>query len=138
MPALSQGLEFVTYTNTASVQVVYPLYTTTNAILYYNSAMVQGDGYYGSSDGLHTVMYNYDSNFLGTIAMQATLAATPTESDWFTINETVTTITSSTNTYNNVDVTVQSDYYNFTGNFVWVRGTVAISAGQVDSIFYNH
>ena len=138
MPALSQGLEFVTYTNTASVQVTYPLYTTTNAMLYYASEAVQGDGYYGSSDGLHTVMYTYDSNFIGTITMQASLAADPIESDWFTINGTVTAVTSSTNTYNNIDVTVLSDYYNFTGNFVWVRGTVAINGGQVDSIFYNH
>jgi hypothetical protein len=138
MPALSQGLEFVTYTNTASVQVTYPLYTTTNATLYYNSAMVQGDGYYSGSDGLHTVMYPYDSNFIGTITMQATLATSPIESDWFTINETTTSVTSSSQSYNNINVTVQSDYYNFTGNFVWVRGCVAINGGQVDSIFYNH
>jgi hypothetical protein len=138
MPALSQGLEFVTYTNTASVQVTYPLYTTTNATLYYESAMVQGDGYYGSSDGLHTVMYTYDSNFLGTITMQASLASTPVEADWFPIEETTLTINTNTQSYNNIDVTVNSNYYNFTGNFVWVRGVVFISGGQVDSIFYNH
>ena len=30
------------------------------------------------------------------------------------------------------------DYYNFTGNFVWVRGVVIIEAGTVNSILYNH
>jgi len=138
MPALSQGLEFVTYTNTASVQVTYPLYTTTNETLYYESMMVQGDGYYGSSNGLHTVMYTYDSNFIGTITMQASLASAPVQTDWFTVNGSVVAINSSSNSYNNIDVTAQSNYINFTGNFVWVRGTVSISSGQVDSILYNH
>lgn len=138
MPSLSQGLEFITYTNTASVAVVYPLFTTTNATLVYTSEKVKGDGYYGSSDGVHTVMYTYDSNFIGTVTMQATLASDPIESDWFDIVDTTTVLTDTSPSYNTINVTVSSDYYNFTGNFVWVRGYVAIDSGQVESIFYNH
>lgn len=138
MPSLSQGLEFITYTNTASVAVVYPLFTTTNATLVYTSEKVKGDGYYGSSDGVHTVMYTYDSNFIGTVTMQATLASDPVESDWFDIVDTTTVLTDTSPSYNTINVTVSSDYYNFTGNFVWVRGYVAIDSGQVESIFYNH
>jgi hypothetical protein len=138
MPALSQGLEFVTYTNTASVQVVYPLYTSTQETLVYKSIKAKGDGYYGGSDGLHTVMYTYDSNFVGTVTMQATLATDPAETDWFNIADTTTELTENSVNYNNIDVTVQSEYRNFTGNFVWVRGYVAIDSGQVQSIFLNH
>jgi hypothetical protein len=138
MPALSQGLEFVTYTNTASVQVVYPLFTSTQETLVYKSIKAKGDGYYGGSDGLHTVMYTYDSNFVGTVTMQATLATDPVETDWFNIEDTTTELTENSVNYNNIDVTVQSEYRNFTGNFVWVRGYVAIDSGQVQSIFLNH
>ena len=132
------GFVYVTYTNTASVAVVYPLFTTTNATLVYTSEKVKGDGYYGSSDGVHTVMYTYDSNFIGTVTMQATLASDPIESDWFDIVDTTTVLTDTSPSYNTINVTVSSDYYNFTGNFVWVRGYVAIDSGQVESIFYNH
>jgi hypothetical protein len=138
MSALSQGLEFVTYTNTASVQVVYPLYNTNSNVLSYFSQRAKGDGYYSGSDGFHTVMYTYDSNFIGTITMQATLATAPVEADWFNIKSTTTVMTENSPNYNHVDIEVYSDYYNFTGNFVWVRGSVAIAAGQVDSILYNH
>ena len=134
MPALSQGLEFVTYTNTASVQVTYPLYTTTNAMLYYASEAVQGDGYYGSSNGLHTVMYVSDMNFVGTITMQATLATAPTDSDWFDVADTGVTYTRLGDTR----TTSSTDIANFTGNFVWVRGVVTIENGSVLYIQYNH
>ena len=138
MPSLAQGLEFVTYTNTASVQVTYPLFTTTDQTLVYASVPVKGDGYFGGSDGLHTVMYTYDSNFIGTITMQASLATSPVESDWFDVNGTTEEQTETSPFYNGLTVTTQSKYYNFTGNFVWVRGVVSIDAGQVDSIYYNH
>jgi hypothetical protein len=83
-------------------------------------------------------MYTYDSNFVGTVTMQATLATNPVESDWFDINDTTTELTETSVNYNNIDVTVQSEYRNFTGNFVWIRGYVAIDSGQVQSIFLNH
>ena len=44
----------------------------------------KGDGYYGRSDGLHTIQINLN-DFIGTIAMEGTLASTPTDDDWFTI-----------------------------------------------------
>jgi hypothetical protein len=138
MPSLAQGLEFITYTNTASVQVVYPLFTSTEETLVYKSIPAKGDGYFGNSDGLHTVMYTYDSNFVGTITMQASLASNPVEADWFNVEGTTEEQTETSPFYNSIEVTVQSKYCNFTGNFVWVRGVVAIESGQVDSIYYNH
>jgi hypothetical protein len=138
MSSLAQGLEFVTYTNTASVQVTYPLFTSTDQTLVYKSIPAKGDGYFGGSDGLHTVMYTYDSNFVGTITMQASLATAPVESDWFDIQGTTVEQTTANPFYNGNTVATQSVYNNFTGNFVWVRGVVVIEAGQVDSIYYNH
>jgi hypothetical protein len=70
--------------------------------------------------------------------MQATLASDPVEADWFDVVNTTSVMTENSVDYNNIDVTVKSDFYNFTGNFVWVRGYVAIESGQVDSVFYNH
>jgi hypothetical protein len=131
MTALAQSLSFAIYDSTSSSQVVYPN-TATDMMVYY-SQPVKGDGYYGASDGLHTVMYTMDINFIGTVTMQASLATSPVDNDWFYIKD----VTSSYNTMSNLNFT-QVDYYNFTGNFVWVRGVVSIAAGTVNSILYNH
>jgi hypothetical protein len=61
------------------------------------------------------------------------LASDPIESDWFNIANTSVT-------YTEMDDrdTKTVDYYNFTGNFVWVRGRIVIDGGSVESIQYNH
>ena len=65
--------------------------------------------------------------------MQATLASTPASSDWFTVlNTNVSYASTVVRTTSTVDLT------NFTGNFVWVRGSIQINAGSVLSIQYNH
>lgn len=51
---------------------------------------VQADGWYGFSDGLHTISIQ-TNNFIGRVRIQATLALTPLESDWFDIWLTPTT-----------------------------------------------
>ena len=71
----------------------------------------RGDGYYGRSDGVHTVQYDY-TGLTGTITIQGTLATSPTDTDWFD----VASITASQET----DV----KYANFTGNFVFIRAKV--------------
>jgi hypothetical protein len=88
----------------------------------------KADGYYGFTDGLHTVAYHLNA-FEGTISMQATLVSDPESTDWFDITGTAFTYgvaeTSSTG-------------YNFSGNFVWVRAALTnFTAGTVDKIFYN-
>ena len=131
MPALSQGLEFNIYNSTSSVAVVYPNSGTTTMI--YNSYPAKGSGYYGSSTGLHTVMYTATEDFIGTVTMQASLASAPQESDWFNVVD-------ATSTYVRMNMrnTSTVDCYNFSGNFVWVRGQVLIDNGSVQSILYNH
>jgi len=95
----------------------------------------KGDGYYGRSDGFHTVQYDVE-NFLGTIVIQGTLATEPTASDWFSITSTDHTSTTNDSSSSTSD---GSFIYNFTGNYVWVR--VYISSwtdGTVNSIKLNH
>ena len=60
------------------------------------SEKVKADGYYGNSDGLHTVAYICSSDFVGTIKMQGSLATTPTEDDFFDIDGTTMTSDQST------------------------------------------
>ena len=93
----------------------------------------KGDGYYGRSDGFHTVQYNVNG-FIGSIVMQGTLATNPASSDWFTITGT-THSASATSDANSSG----SFIYNFTGNYVWVRSYVSSwTDGSVQSIILNH
>ena len=46
---------------------------------------IRADGWYGSKDGLHTIQIT-TANFRGRIAIQASLASSPQEDDWFFIN----------------------------------------------------
>lgn len=45
---------------------------------------VKADGWYGHSEGLHTVVFNV-INFTGRIYLEASLALDPTDQDWFPI-----------------------------------------------------
>jgi len=89
----------------------------------------KGDGYYSQTDGVHTVAYHVDSTCTGSIKMQASLATTPTEDDWFDVSGTTFTTDQST---------VVSGK-NFTGNFVWTRAKITgMTAGSVSKILYNN
>jgi hypothetical protein len=85
----------------------------------------KGDGYYGRSDGFHTVQYSY-TGLTGTITIQATLATEPVDADWFSVH-----------TYTAAQET-SSKITNFTGNYVWIRATVTYTDGTINSISLNH
>lgn len=91
----------------------------------------KGDGFYGRSDGIHTVQYSI-TNFVGTIAIQATLSSEPADEDWFSVYE--ATYPEDTN----IDPATTSKITNFTGNYVWIRAVVEYSAGTVNRILLNH
>ena len=96
----------------------------------FNSDKVKGDGYYGFSDGVHTVQTRI-TNLIGTVKLQGTLQKTPSSADWVDIASIVTSDGSSaiTNSYFN----------NFTGNFVWVRIAVSdFTAGTINNIYMAH
>ena len=107
----------------------------------------KGDGYYGRSDGFHTVQYSL-SGFIGTVTMQGTLATTPGAADWFTlvldsgkqsVDTTGLVATQSITSVEYTSVTTNTKNYNFTGNYVWVRAYVSNwTDGTVNSIRLNH
>lgn len=93
----------------------------------------RGDGYYGRSDGFHSVQYTV-TGFIGNIVMQATLAVNPTDDDWFTLSSTEHT-SSATETSDSDGSFIK----NFTGNYVWVRAYVSNwTDGSIGSIKLNH
>jgi len=87
--------------------------------------MFKGDGFYGRSDGLHSIQCSVDG-LSGSVYIQATLAVEPLEEDWFTVY-TYTVI-------NQTDSVIQ----NFTGNYVWVRPKLIYTNGSVTSITMNN
>ena len=88
----------------------------------------KGDGYYGRSDGFHTVQMNVNG-VAGTIKIQGTLATTPADADWFDIDGT---------TYDSTIAGKDGAFvFNFTGNFVWVRASTNVVTGSVTKILLN-
>ena len=95
---------------------------------------VKGTGYYGRSDGLHTVQYKI-TGFKGTITIQGTLVELPNEEDWFDLTlenpgeftiDTTGLIAKSADVENieYTSTTTENRTYNFTGNVTWVRAKV--------------
>jgi len=144
MPALSSQFQFIlnsgTFTAT-SVQIPSTALAPDGSSNFY-AIPQQGDGYYGSADGLHTVTFTITPNFTGNLSVQATLATNPQTSDWFPVN--FENLNTSTISYNNLvtPASTTTNYVNFTGNFIWVRAVVQRSStqpnGTVMFVNYNH
>jgi len=144
MPALSQNFTF-TINNTSTVSLNYP--NTGTGALVYTSQKSKGDGYYGNSDGFHSIQINL-TNFIGKIEIQGSLANDPGNADWVSLNllsnrkqvdttgSLVEVSTSSIRYNTSTSVTLNN---NFIGNFVWVRSKISeFTQGSVNSIKYNH
>jgi len=107
----------------------------------------RGDGFYGRSDGLHTIQIDL-SGFIGHIEIQGTLAVEPVDDDWFSV--TMGTGSQSVDTTGLIQEEninrIEFDHpatkvksYNFTGNYVWVRAKISNwTDGAVNSIKMNH
>jgi hypothetical protein len=147
MPALSQSLTFK-INNSDTVSVSYP--NTGTTALIYTSERIKGDGYFGGSDGVHTVFWSV-AEFVGTIEIQGTLASEPGDSDWVTLHLSepggrkapFTMDTTGLVSERIIDTrytlsTTLSKSYNFTGNFVWLRGRISeFEQGVVNNISIN-
>lgn len=85
---------------------------------------VQGDSYYGYTDGLHTFQVTYNQ-FVGRFRIQATLAMNPTENDWFDVIPDVTAGRAWNPAgyvqFNTNNPGLGSEAYTFQGNFTYVR-----------------
>ena len=129
MPKLSETLQFTVRQVTSGSITYAPSMTIPSVGTYtYYSEKVKGDGYYLGHTGIHTVTYS-PNLMVGDVVMQATLATEPTDSDWFDIDS---TYSSFNNTPNDIK------FFNFSGNFVWIRAKVNISHGNFGGILYNH
>ena len=101
------------------------------AELSYAGAKAKGDGYYNTSDGLHTVAF-YLKDFLGRIHLEGSLVTDPTASDWFAIP-----IGSGTDYKEYTAQTTITEAFNFTNNAVWVRARVDRSAVAGNPTVYD-
>jgi len=107
----------------------------------------KGDGYYGRSDGFHTVQANI-TGFIGKLEIQGTLATDPGADDWFpveldsgapAVDTTGKIISQSITSVSYTTATTNTKTYNFTGNYVYVRAVISNwTAGTVNSIKLNH
>lgn len=87
------------------------------------SEKFKGDGYYGRSDGLHTIQVSLNG-FIGKIKIEACLNVNPNEEDWFTvILEDLSTV-SNTTILDYIENETSSKLYNCKGNFVFLRAKV--------------
>ena len=127
---------------------------TNQSSLSYSGDAVKADGYYGKTDGVHTVSVTVN-NFVGRIHIEASLATTPTAADWFPIYLTsgnsfkqypVTAVPSGVNNLGDT----ATEAWTFRANILWIRARVDRSAlnplppsydpnlhGMVDKILLN-
>ena len=85
---------------------------------------VEGDSYYGYSDGMHTIAIQYAA-FKGRVIIEGTLSLTPTDADYFPIQisggTTVTTGGYKTFPTSGTTGFSGTEAYNITGNFTYLR-----------------
>ena len=110
-----------------------------------SSYYVKGDGFYGFSDGLHTVFWSV-VDIVGTVKIQGSLAQDPAETDWVdidlrvadgnfsaTADGLISEVTTTSQVY--TTATTESRVYNIKGNFVWIRANISsFTAGTVATI----
>ena len=109
----------------------------------YTGDSVRGDGFYGFSDGIHTVQITV-TDYIGRIYIQGTLASDPVEADWFNIkvNGNDDYVTYGTGAGTGVTNTIA---YTFQGNMVYLRAKVErshlslliIEVGTLSKILLN-
>ena len=90
---------------------------TNKSEMSYTGDKARGDGFYGFSDGLHTVSFHVN-NLTARIWLQATLLEVPTENDWFNI------ALSTSTEYLQADADSTTKGVTFTGNFVYLRASI--------------
>lgn len=86
---------------------------------------IRADGFFGRSDGLHSISLNLE-DFTGRFFIEASLETNPTENDWFPI------FLDGCNPYIEYPLGVPTgtkgdtftDAFTFEGNFIWLRARI--------------
>ena len=85
---------------------------------------VEGDSYYGYSDGMHTIAIQYAA-FKGRVTVEGTLSLTPTDADYFPIQipggQSVNAGGFKTLPTTGTDGFTGTEAYNINGNFTYLR-----------------
>lgn len=111
----------------------------------FSSDKVKGDGYYGFSDGMHTVAWRV-SGIVGTVKIQGSLVQDPADTDWVdidlreadgnfsaTADGLISEVTTTSQVY--ATATTESRVYNVKGNFVWIRANISnFTAGTINTV----
>lgn len=91
----------------------------------------KGAGYSRSGNATHTVAI-YLAGFTGDVAIEGSLADSPSSTDWFPIK------LDGTNDAISYTTATDTDHYTFDSNLVWVRAVVANrTAGSVNKVLLN-
>ena len=111
--------------------IVFPSLAVSPTRVYpYVSDAVKGRGYY-STGGMHAAQVSTSNGFIGSVKLQATLAAKPTETDWFDVDGSVVGDGATA-------VPDQALIINFKGNFVWVRAVITqFTAGDLNRVLFQ-
>ena len=85
---------------------------------------VEGDSYYGYSDGMHTIAIHYAA-FKGRVTVEATLALTPTDADFFAV-QIPGGLSVNAGGYKTFPISGTTGFtgteaYNIQGNFTYIR-----------------
>ena len=87
-------------------------------------AAFKAAGYFGYTTGVTTIAYNLN-DFTGRVYLEGSLASTPTESDWFTIDmgATLPYVQYPVDPFNPSGTTGDTGIFSFTfqSNIVWIR-----------------
>ena len=85
---------------------------------------VEGDSYYGYSDGMHTIAIQYAA-FKGRVTVEGTLSLTPADADYFPIQipggQSVNSGGFKTFPVTGTDGFTGTEAYNINGNFTYLR-----------------
>ena len=88
---------------------------------------VRADGWYGHTDGLHTVAI-YLNNFTGRIIFEASIASAPNDDDWFPIelapNQTYLSFPKNPSMPTGTSGDTGTIGMNIIGGFTWLRARV--------------
>lgn len=98
--------------------------SSTGSTMNLTTDKVEGDSYYGYSDGMHTIAIQYAA-FKGRVTIEATLALTPTDADYFAIQIPGGTSVAAggfkTFPTSGTDGFTGTEAYNIQGNFTYIR-----------------
>lgn len=96
------------------------------------SEKAKGIGYYGSTNGMHTVQYTTENDFTGIIKIQATLDIEAKDTSWFDVPDAQLGD-------GLIIVPDGAVVKNFTGNFVWVRAVITqFDTGTINRVLFSH